>query len=336
MSPFRNRILEYGVKSADQFLAHPKNARIHPEYQREVMKTALETIGYVAPVIESKSGYLLDGHERIFQALENNSDVPFVTVDIDESEEDYILATFDASAKLAVQDVDKTLQLISDVSNAYANLDFDWLNTDLETSKQLSEPKLHARRAARREFSTGLKREALTELIPALPPPDVDLYVIGNGAGAEIRHGINPLAFDFGTFIPHVVRMLGDKNCIAYVSSWTMSEIHVKSMIAMLDDGRLSRLVVFADPYFSRRTPAIYAQLATGLQRHYPHGQYLAFKNHVKCIALATSDESRTCVITGSANLSAQPRCEQYVLTTAPDVYTFFRDEFFEAMLRRE
>lgn len=35
----------------------------------------------------------------------------------------------------------------------------------------------------------------------------------------------------------------------------------------------------------------------------------------------------------GKANLSAQPRCEQYVLTTAPDVYQFFRDEFFEAMI---
>ncbi len=219
------------------------------------------------------------------------------------------------------------------------DLDFSWLEadpfgaeTELETSRQLATPVTHARREAKRAFVNGLKKQALDELIPALPPPDVDLYVIGNGAGAEIRHGINPLAFDFGTFIPHIVGMLGDRDCTAYVSTWTMNENHVKAMIAMLDDGRLQTLTVFTDPYFSRRTPPIYAQLVNGLSRYPGRGRYLAFKNHVKALCIASPD-GRTCVITGSANLSAQPRTEQYVLTTAPDVYAFFVENFFLAML---
>lgn len=58
--------------------------------------------------------------------------------------------------------------------------------------------------------------------------------------------------------------------------------------------------------------------------------RFMAFKNHVKAIAIQHGDSY--CTITGSANLSAQPRCEQYVLTTSPDVYRFFVAEFFEAM----
>lgn len=91
---------------------------------------------------------------------------------------------------------------------------------ELETARTLERPLIRARKAKRREFVNGQKRQALNELIPTLPPPDTDLYIIGNGAGAEIKHGINPLAFDFGTFIPHVVRMLGDRQCVGYISTW--------------------------------------------------------------------------------------------------------------------
>lgn len=101
---FQNRIISHGVKPADQFLAHPKNARIHPQFQRDVMHDALNTVGFVAPVIEAKSGYLLDGHERIYQALKTNADVPFVVVDVDEDEEAFVLATFDPITALANYD----------------------------------------------------------------------------------------------------------------------------------------------------------------------------------------------------------------------------------------
>ena len=65
---------------------------------------------------------------------------------------------------------------------------------DLETAAQLRQPLKYERKEAKRLFTNGLKKQALTELIPALPPPDTDVYLIGNGAGAEVRHGINPQA----------------------------------------------------------------------------------------------------------------------------------------------
>jgi hypothetical protein len=119
MIPFENRILSYGVKPADQFLANPANPRIHPQFQRGVMKAALTTVGFVAPVIETRDGYLLDGHERIFQALENNSDVPFIVLDMDSDDPDaaYVLATFDPITSLAKYDTDKLNQLLAAVNS---------------------------------------------------------------------------------------------------------------------------------------------------------------------------------------------------------------------------
>lgn len=115
---FKNRIIEYGVKPADQFLAHPQNARIHPKFQREAMRAALNTVGFVAPVLEAKSGYLVDGHERIWQALQNdNALVPYVKLDIDENEEAFILATFDPLTALADYDKPLLKELLGNVDS---------------------------------------------------------------------------------------------------------------------------------------------------------------------------------------------------------------------------
>ncbi len=113
---FTNRIIEYGTKPADQFTANPLNPRLHPQFQREVMQAALKTIGWIAPVIENKrTGYLVDGHERVMQALLNNEPVPYVLVDLSPEEENQALATFDPIAGLAQYDRENMNALLSDV-----------------------------------------------------------------------------------------------------------------------------------------------------------------------------------------------------------------------------
>jgi len=216
--------------------------------------------------------------------------------------------------------------------------DYNWQTDDmfgdarLSTAEQLATPRRKLKQAAKRRMINGLKKEALSDLISELPPPGTDMYIISNGAGAEIKHGINLQAFDFGTFLAVVAGMLG-AGCIAYISTWTMNRNHALNMISMLDNGELSQLTIFTDPYFQKREPAVAAVLIEGVLKHGKPNRYLAFKNHCKIIALSDKSGENFCTITGSANLSAQPRCEQYVLTTSPDVYRFFINEFFEAML---
>lgn len=337
MTNWQNRIVEFGVKKADQFTANPANPRIHPQFQRDVMRAALDRLGWIAPVIENRrTGYLVDGHERVMSALEDNRDVPYVVVDLSEDDESFALATFDPVASLASYEQDKLVSLLEGIapgSDAMSDFFSDFFSDDpdgaLETARQLPSPVTHSRQSAKRDFINGMKREALSDLIPTLPPPDTDLYIVGNGSGAEVKYGINPKAFDFGSFVPVVVRLLGDIDCTAYISTWTMNRNHARTFLQMLDDKRLKNLSIITGTYFKRRESSVYAELVSGIM---DRGQrFLTFANHCKVISLA-NPAGDTCVITGSANLSAQPRAEQYVLTTSPDVYRFFVTDFFEAI----
>lgn len=112
-----NRIVQYGTKPADQFQAHPMNWRTHPEAQRTALAGVLESVGWAAPVIENvRTGHLVDGHERVWQALQaGNIDVPYVQVDVSENEERTLLTTLDPIGALADTDREKLAALMADV-----------------------------------------------------------------------------------------------------------------------------------------------------------------------------------------------------------------------------
>jgi len=120
------RIVEYGVKPAKEFKAHDLNPREHPTDQREPLRGSLSTIGFIKPVIENvRSGKLIDGHGRIEEALAISDEmpIPFVTVDLDQSEEALAIATLDEITKRAKTNADvfKLLQARIQTSNEVLN-----------------------------------------------------------------------------------------------------------------------------------------------------------------------------------------------------------------------
>jgi len=115
---WRNRIVEYGTKRADQFTAHPNNWRKHPKHQREALAASLNSVGWVGVVLENRrTGHLLDGHERLWQALAQGDDtpVPYITVDVSEDEEHLILATLDPITAMAQTDADILEGILADL-----------------------------------------------------------------------------------------------------------------------------------------------------------------------------------------------------------------------------
>ncbi len=111
-----NRIVAYGTKPADQFQANPMNWRTHPEAQRTALAGILESVGWAAPVIENvRTGHLIDGHERVWQALQAGVEVPYVQVDVSENEERTLLTTLDPIGALADTDREKLAALMADV-----------------------------------------------------------------------------------------------------------------------------------------------------------------------------------------------------------------------------
>lgn len=110
---------------ADQFLAHELNARRHPGQQREALRSSLNAVGWIAPVIVSKrTGKLLDGHARIEEALTKDEAglVPFVSVDVDEAEEALILGTFDPITNQATYDREALDGLLRQIETSESGL----------------------------------------------------------------------------------------------------------------------------------------------------------------------------------------------------------------------
>ena len=120
---FRNRIIGYGTKAADQFEANPLNYRKHPQRQRDAVQASLRELGWIGVVVENKrTGRLIDGHERVWQALQNNEPVPFVEVDLSEDEERLALAVFDPITNMAETDAGILDELLREVNTGEAAL----------------------------------------------------------------------------------------------------------------------------------------------------------------------------------------------------------------------
>lgn len=122
---WKNRIVGHGEQPANQFLAHESNARRHPAKQRDALRGSLNELGWVAPVIVSqRSGKILDGHARVEEALskDENAIVPFVELDVSESEEKLIIVSYDPITLLADYDKEALDLLLQEVSTGDAGL----------------------------------------------------------------------------------------------------------------------------------------------------------------------------------------------------------------------
>lgn len=106
---WKNRIIGYGSKPASQFLSNPNNFRTHPQQQRNAVRGSLNTLGWIDIAIENvTTGRLIDGHERIWQALQNGDcEVPFIQVSLSEAEEAQALLSLDPIAAMANHDVEQ-------------------------------------------------------------------------------------------------------------------------------------------------------------------------------------------------------------------------------------
>lgn len=122
-NPFVNRIVGYGTKPADQFEANPYNYRTHPQRQRDAVQASLRELGWIGVVVENTvTGRLIDGHERVWQALANNEEVPFIQVALSEDEEKLALAVFDPLGAMAETDSEILDALLREVNTGESAL----------------------------------------------------------------------------------------------------------------------------------------------------------------------------------------------------------------------
>lgn len=116
-NPFANRIVGYVVKKASDLLANPLNWRKHPERQRKAVQASLRELGWIGAVVENvRTGHLVDGHERVWQALQNDEEVPVLQVDLSEAEEKLALSIYDPITYMAETDAQVLDALLREVN----------------------------------------------------------------------------------------------------------------------------------------------------------------------------------------------------------------------------
>lgn len=205
--------------------------------------------------------------------------------------------------------------------------DFDADDTETHVTDVLKSP-VQMRKEAKRAFISASKIQALKDVVTELPPPGVDLWIISNGDGTP-QPGFEAASFEYGHFVPVLAAMMG-RGVTAYMSTWSLNRDHALALFDLLDTGILASLSFVTDKTLRNRKHAISAELFDGLKAR--KQRYLTYPNHAKILALKSADGKRTCVVFGSANLSQQPRAENYVLTTDPAAYEWVVRDFFEVL----
>ncbi len=117
MAVWKSKIVGHGKVAPDQLLAHPLNWRKHPQKQRTALGAAIEEVGFIRSVtVNKRTGNLIDGHERVWQALQSEQpliDVEYV--DLSPEEEAIALATLDTIGELSEVDPQKLDELLREV-----------------------------------------------------------------------------------------------------------------------------------------------------------------------------------------------------------------------------
>lgn len=123
VSGWRSRVVGFIEKPANQFTANALNFRRHPNAQRDVFRGLISEIGFAGAVLENvRTGNLIDGHLRIEEALsvDENQLIPCVQVDLSESEEKLLLASYDPLSAMATVDKEVLDSLLRDISTGNA------------------------------------------------------------------------------------------------------------------------------------------------------------------------------------------------------------------------
>lgn len=107
---WRSRITGHDSVDPRTLIGNPKNHRIHPQKQRDVVADSISELGFVKSVLVNRTtGYVIDGHERLWHALAAVEKDESVLIDVEyvelsEAEEAKALALLDASSEMAEVD----------------------------------------------------------------------------------------------------------------------------------------------------------------------------------------------------------------------------------------
>lgn len=124
MTTWETRIIGHGFEDPEQLLANPRNWRVHPREQEDAIAQVLDRVGWVRGVlVNQRSGFVVDGHLRVKAAMKAGAtQIPVEYVDLDDDEEQIILASIDSTTGMAGTDKDLLRELLEEIHTRESDL----------------------------------------------------------------------------------------------------------------------------------------------------------------------------------------------------------------------
>ena len=189
-------------------------------------------------------------------------------------------------------------------------MDFNLYSFDTEIESQdvkITSRKLKIR--SKMKAKTFLKKEKANEVFYELPASGESIHIISNGS------------FDYFNLIPFAIDLLGGNCNDFYFSTWTLNNQNSEAILKLYDDGKVKSINALVGLYFKTRESAVFNMLYEGLLSR---GQKLfANANHSKITLLDNGKDY--IIIEGSANFTANPRIEQFVITNSKELHEFHK-----------
>lgn len=123
-SPWKLAIVGHDRVSPDSLLANPFNHRRHPQEQRDAVAASIRELGFIRSVtVNKRTGHIVDGHERVWQALHDEQpliDVEYV--DLSPEQEKLALAVLDKTTEMAEVDAEALDALLREIETGESEL----------------------------------------------------------------------------------------------------------------------------------------------------------------------------------------------------------------------
>lgn len=175
----RDRVVELRRVRANEIVPHEKNAREHPDAQRNALRAVMGQLGFAGAILAvERDGKLkcCDGHLRTEEM--GDREVPVLVLDLNDDEVETLLLSYDSVGAMAKFDRDRLDALLASYDRQKSAFDPSMLN-----GMQADLDKMLAALAKESGSTWGKSQEAVQDEVPEPPVVAVteagDLWVLG-------------------------------------------------------------------------------------------------------------------------------------------------------------
>jgi hypothetical protein len=198
---FKSRITEYGFINPKDIVLNPYNTKIHPDLQHNAIKALLSDIGWVQSIIINKrTGNLVDGHDRVKNAIESGEEsIPVTYIDITITEEKQLLLLLDEVTTYAIEH-SQNIANISDAFDLITDENLRFIIDDIFDRNKINVPSIVAEEESIiKDVVESVEKPTNSESdTKNIDPPEIELtsicyYCVSKGM-CSIRSTLLPMA----------------------------------------------------------------------------------------------------------------------------------------------